>query len=216
MSALLLLALLIGIRHAFEPDHLAAVLAVSAQSNSITATARQGAIWGIGHTITLFMFSMLLLGMQIEINESIFLSFELLVGLVLILMGINVINNTQILFSKKSNNYSAISNKYSRGTILSLKALGIGLLHGAAGSGVIIAIVSTTIDSIYLKFAYIALFSIGLILCMALLSMVVSMPAQRRINLVSKKQFKIIIGGTAIIIGLYMLYTSGIQMHTLV
>lgn len=216
MSALLLLALLIGIRHAFEPDHLAAVLAVSAQSNSITATARQGAIWGIGHTITLFVFSMLLLGMQIEINESIFLSFELLVGLVLILMGINVINNTQILFSKKSNNYSVISNKYSRGTILSLKALGIGLLHGAAGSGVIIAIVSTTIDSIYLKFAYIALFSIGLIFCMALLSMVVSMPAQRRINLISKKQFKIIIGGTAIIIGLYMLYTSGIQMHTLV
>ncbi len=216
MSALLLLALLIGIRHTFEPDHLAAVLAVSAQSNSITATARQGAIWGIGHTITLFVFSMLLLGMQVEIDSSIFLSLELLVGLVLILMGIDVINNTHILFGKKSSSNSTISGKHSRGTHLSLKALGVGLLHGAAGSGVIVAIVSTTIDSIYLKFAYIALFSVGLIFSMALLSMLVSMPAQRRINLISKKQFKIFVGGIAIIIGLHMLYTSGSQIHTLV
>lgn len=216
MSALLLFALLIGIRHTLEPDHLAAVLAVSAQSNSITATARQGAIWGIGHTITLFVFSMLLLGMQIEIDKSIFLSLELLVGLVLILMGIDVINNTRILFSKKFDRYSATSKEHNRGSLLTLKALGIGLLHGAAGSGVIIAIVSTTIDSIYLKFAYIALFSVGLIFSMALLSMLVSMPAQRRINLISKKQFKIIIGSVGIIIGLHMLYTSGLQMHTLV
>ena len=216
MSALLLLALLIGIRHSLEPDHLAAVLALSAQSNSITATARQGAIWGVGHTITLFVFSMLLLGMQIEIDESVFLSLELLVGLVLIVMGFNIINNTQILFSKKPNGNSVASSKHNRGSLLSLKALGIGLLHGAAGSSVIIAIVSTTIDSIYLKFAYIALFSVGLIFCMALLSMLVSMPAQRRLNLISKKQFKIIIGSIAIIIGLNMLYTSGLQMHTLV
>lgn len=216
MTALLLLALLIGIRHTFEPDHLAAVLTVSAQSNSITATAKQGAIWGIGHSITLFVFSMLFMGMQIEIDKSVYLSFELLVGCVLILMGYDVIKNTKYFSGDAYSAYSQSTGRNRHDSFLSLKALAIGLLHGAAGSGVIIAIVTTTIDSIYLKFVYIALFSIGLIICMALLSMLVSMPTQRRINLLPKKRFKIIIGGVAIIIGLKMLYTSGLQINTLI
>ena len=216
MTALLILALLFGIRHALEPDHIAAVLTVSAQSNSITATAKQGAIWGVGHTITLFVFSMLFLGMQIEIDKSVYLSCELFVGLILLLMGFGIIKDTKNRPEKGTDHFAKPIGKFHRKTNLSLKALGIGLLHGAAGSGVIIAIVTTSIDSIYLKFAYIALFSIGLILSVALLSMLVSMPTQRQLKLVPAKYFKFIIGSAAIIIGLKMLCTSGLQINTLI
>lgn len=216
MTLLILLTITIGIRHSFEPDHVAAVLAVSSQENSISATAKQGALWGIGHTITLFFFSMVLMGLKIELNESIFVLFESIIGLVLIWMGIVVINKSKLLFNNRKDESAKISiapENYK--TKLSIKSLSIGLLHGAAGSGVIIALLTTTIDSTYLKFAYIALFSIGLIISMSLLSILMTMPLHRRIKFIPIKYFKIITGTLAILIGVKMLYQCSIQINTL-
>jgi hypothetical protein len=216
MTLLMLLAITIRIHHSFEPDHVAAVLAVSSQENSISATAKQGALWGIGHTITLFFFSMVLMGLKIELNESIFVLFESIIGLVLIWMGIVVINKSKLLFNNRKDESAKISiapeNYKSK---LSIKSLSIGLLHGAAGSGVIIALLTTTIDSTYLKFAYIALFSIGLIISMSLLSILMTMPLHRRIKFIPIKYFKIITGTLAILIGVKMLYQCSIQINTL-
>lgn len=216
MTILLVLTIILGIRHAFEPDHIATVLTVSTESNSLSATAKQGAIWGIGHTITLLFFSMILLGLQIEINKSVFVFFELLAGAVLVWMGVDVIKKAKILFTKKSTRYShtAITADNNK-TILSLKTLGIGLLHGAAGSGLIVALITTTIDSIYLKFTYIVLFSIGLIICMSFLSILMTMPMHRRVKFIPFKYFKIIAGTLAIIVGMKMLYTSSTLLNML-
>ena len=56
MNSLLLLGFLIGMRHALDADHLAAVAAISTRRNSIRATMHHGAVWGLGHTLTLFLF----------------------------------------------------------------------------------------------------------------------------------------------------------------
>lgn len=216
MTLLILLAITIGIRHSFEPDHVAAVLAVSSQENSMSATAKQGALWGIGHTITLFFFSMVLMGLKIELNESVFVLFESIIGLVLIWMGIVVINKSKLLFNNRKNERAKISiTPENYKTKLSLKSLSIGLLHGAAGSGVIIALLTTTIDSTYLKFTYIALFSLGLIISMSLLSILMTMPLHRRIKFIPIKYFKAITGTLAILIGVKMLYQCSIQINTL-
>ncbi len=216
MTLLFILAISIGIRHAFEPDHMAAVLTVSTQSNSLSATAKQGAIWGVGHTITLFIFSMILMGLDIKIDGSVFVFFEFIVGIVLIWMGLDVINKSKILLHArvKKNTNSLMKTKNDE-TKLSLKLLSVGLLHGAAGSGVIIALVSTTIDSIYLKFTYIALFSIGLILSMSLLSMLMTMPLHSRVKIIPFRYFKVITGTLALLIGMKILYQSSAQIGTL-
>ena len=216
MTLLLLLAITIGIRHSFEPDHVAAVLAVSSQENSISATAKQGALWGIGHTITLFFFSMVLMGLKIELNENIFVLFEFIIGLVLIWMGLVVVNKPKLLFNNKKNEHTKhrISSENHKAK-LSLKSLSVGLLHGAAGSGVIIALLTTTIDSIYLKFTYIALFSVGLIISMSLLSLLMTMPLHRRIKFIPMRYFNIITGTVAILIGVKMLYQCSMQINTL-
>ena len=215
MTILLILIIIVGVRHAFEPDHIVAVLAISTESNSLTATAKQGAIWGIGHTITLLLFSMMLLGMKIQINESVFIIFEFIVGLVLIIMGIDVIRKAKIFFSNTKNDTSTKQKYTCNEARLSLKALGVGLLHGAAGSGLIIALVTTTIDSVYLKFTYIALFSVGLIICMSLLSIFLSMPLHRRIKFIPFRRFKYLAGACAILVGMNMLYQSGLQINAL-
>jgi len=216
MTLLFILAITIGIRHAFEPDHMAAVLTVSTQSNSLSATAKQGAIWGVGHTITLFIFSMVLMGLNIKIDGSVFLLFEFIIGLVLIWMGLDVVNKSKVLFygGETKNTKSSVHPKNDE-TKLSLKLLSVGLLHGAAGSGVIIALITTTIDSIYLKFTYIALFSIGLIICMSLLSILMTMPLHRRMKIIPFRYFKAITGTLALLIGMKILYQSSAQIGTL-
>lgn len=216
MTVLFILAITIGIRHAFEPDHVAAVLTISTQSNSLTATAKQGAIWGVGHTITLLIFSMMLMGLQIEIDTSVYVFFEFIIGAVLIWMGVDVVKKAKTLFIDSINEdirpaIASANNKIK----LSLKALSVGLLHGAAGSGVIIAIITTTIDSIYLKFTYIGLFSIGLIISMSLLSILMTMPLRRRIKFIPFRYFKVATGTLAILIGMKILYQSAIQINTL-
>jgi uncharacterized membrane protein len=216
MTLLFILAITIGIRHAFEPDHLAAVLTVSTQSNSLSATAKQGAIWGVGHTITLFIFSMILMGLKIEIDGNVFVLFEFIIGLVLIWMGIDVVNKSKtLIYGRANKNIKKEIAPENNKTKLSLKSLAVGLLHGAAGSGVIIALITTTIDSIYLKFTYIALFSIGLIISMSLLSILMTMPLHRSIKFIPFRYFKIITGSLAILIGMKILYQSSAQISTL-
>lgn len=217
MTILLILGLIIGIRHSLEPDHVAAVLVLSTQSKSLSATAKQGAMWGIGHTITLLIFSMMLIGLQIKIGESVFILFEVAAGLIVIMMGFDALNKTRNIYYQRKNEKgnAAITEAHNK-TKLSLRALGIGLLHGAAGSGVIIALVTTTLDSIYLKFTYIALFSIGLILSMALLSLLMSIPLYRGIKYLHTRYLQIATGTLAILIGMKILYDFGAQMNTLI
>ena len=215
MTILLLLVITIGIRHAFEPDHIAAVLTISAQSDSLTATAKQGAIWGFGHSITLFIFSLILVGMQIKIDASVFITFECLVGIALIFMGISVIKNYNITRTNKDKYKNNTRWMIAQENKLSLKTFLIGLLHGAAGSGVIITIITSKFDTMSLKFTYIAVFSIFLIISMALLSILMSMPIQRKINFIPLRYFNIGIGAIAIFVGVKMLYAFSVQLNAL-
>ena len=217
MTILLLLGLILGIRHALEPDHVAAVLALSTQSRSLSATAKQGVMWGVGHTITLIIFSMMLIGLQIKIDQSVFILFEVAAGIIIIMMGFDVINKTRKLYSERSNEHkNIVATEPLHNTRLSLRALGIGLLHGAAGSSVIIALVTTTLDSIYLKFTYIALFSVGLILSMSLLSLLISVPLHRGTKYFPSRHIQIFTGTLAILVGIKILYDFSTQINTLV
>ncbi len=216
MTILIILAIVIGIRHAFEPDHVAAVLTVSTQSNSLSATATQGALWGVGHTITLVLFSMMLIGLQIEISDSVFITFEFIVGIILILMGIDVLKKLKLQYDSGESIKSHTKYVKNNKTRLSLKIMGVGLLHGAAGSGVIIALITTSIESIYLKFAYIAIFSLGLIFCMSLLSILMSIPLHIQFKLVHLRYIKAAAGTLAILVGMKMLYQTSIQISALI
>ena len=56
MISIIVLGFLIGIQHAMEADHVAAVASLATRSRSVAATVRQGIAWGTGHAITLFLF----------------------------------------------------------------------------------------------------------------------------------------------------------------
>ena len=86
---LLVLGLLLGLSHAFEADHVAAVAVLSSRSNNIRHATALGAWWGIGHTFTLFVLGLLVLAFKVTIPETVSLSLEFIVGMMLIVLGID-------------------------------------------------------------------------------------------------------------------------------
>ncbi|MBI4267404.1 MAG: urease accessory protein UreH [Chloroflexi bacterium] len=86
--AILALGLLLGVRHAFDTDHLVAVTTIVGEYRNPLRAIWIGVSWGLGHTTTLFLAGEILLFLNVHIPERLALSFEFLVGVMLILLGI--------------------------------------------------------------------------------------------------------------------------------
>ncbi len=91
MSGILLLGLLIGMQHAMEADHVAAVSSIATGSRSVRRIATHGAVWGFGHTLTLVAVTGAVILLGTTLNETLTLGLELAVGIMLILLGGHVL-----------------------------------------------------------------------------------------------------------------------------
>ena len=213
LSLILVLSLLVGVRHAMEPDHVAALLTFSNQSRSVSASVKQGTIWSLGHSMTLIIFSVALMVFEIEVNEQAFVWFELIVGIIIILMSFELIYDRRILSVRNGVNRKLrrkISHRffYSNSRVQHpLRAFGVGLVHGAAGSGVIIALATTMLDSMYLKLGYIILFSIGLTIGVFFLSIALkSSIFIANKNVKSNKYVSIALSTMILLVGVKLIY----------
>src|SRR5579885_2335404 len=82
-----LLGLAMGLRHALDPDHLVAVSVMVAETGSFRPAARVGALWGIGHTLTLLILGVPLLLLRMQLPQKVQAGLEGLVGIALIALG---------------------------------------------------------------------------------------------------------------------------------
>ena len=87
----LLFGLLMGLRHALEVDHVAAVASLAARSAEARRIVGLGALWGLGHTLTLFTFGMMVLLLDAVIPQRLALSLELAVGVLLVILGGDIV-----------------------------------------------------------------------------------------------------------------------------
>lgn len=195
MMTLLFLGFLIGMRHALEADHVAAVASLSTASQSMSNTIRQGAAWGLGHTITLFLFGSIVIFMNSVMPERIAFWLEFTVGIMLIGLGIDVIrrmvrdrvhfhahkhSNEQAHFHAHSHagegDHTGSTHQHTHKSSFPVKALLVGLMHGMAGSAALILLTLETIESPWVGMLYMALFGIGSMAGMAALSFVIAIP----------------------------------------
>ncbi len=195
MISLLFLGFIIGMRHALEADHLAAVATLASRSTSLRHSLKHGAAWGLGHTLTLFLFGGLVLAMDSAIPADIARMLEAAVGIMLVLLGADVIRRVirqrihyhvhrhgseRAHFHAHSHagegDHAHSDHAHSHDHDFPLRALLVGLVHGMAGSAALILLTLETVESAALGLAYIALFGIGSIAGMALLSVVISVP----------------------------------------
>ena len=231
MISILFFGFLLGMRHAVEADHIAAVASLSSRSKSIREGMRQGAAWGLGHTLTLFLFGSIVLFVANIVPEQVVRGIEFAVGIMLIILGADVLRHVirdRVHFhshthpqpdgvgkrhfhahshkGEKRHTHNAASHQHSHPQGFPLRALLVGLMHGMAGSAALILLTLQTLSSPWLGLVYIALFGVGSIVGMALFSVVISVPlrAARHMTLLYNG-FQTAIGVATIGLGLFIL-----------
>ncbi len=199
--SILLLGFLIGMRHAVEADHVAAVASLTTKNNSLAMAIKQGAVWGMGHTLTLFLVGTTVLLMESVIPVHLVQSLELIVGVMLVLLGVDVLyrlwkrrihfhlhkhNNGVVHFHahshKKETQHNPQKHHHQHPVGFPFRALFIGLMHGLAGSAALILLTLQSVQSPLLGMLYILLFGLGSIVGMAVLSAVIAIPLHYSAN----------------------------------
>src|SRR4026207_2277359 len=88
------LGLLLGIQHALDPDHLIAVSTIVSEQKNFKWASLIGAFWGLGHTTTLFLVGLLVIGLRVTISNSVAAGLAFLVAIMLGRLGANVLGRT--------------------------------------------------------------------------------------------------------------------------
>lgn len=194
MFSVLILGLLLGLQHAVEADHLAAVASLTTRDSNLRDAARQGTAWGLGHSLTLLLFGGTVLLIDGVIGERMSLLLESAVGLMLILLGADVLwrlwrkrvhfhvhsHDTETHFHAHSHSslvsHAADPHQHRHKRKLPLRSLIVGMVHGMAGSAALIVFALGSVQSIWEGLAYIAIFGIGSIVGMTALAVSISLP----------------------------------------
>ena len=196
MLEILFIGFLLGMRHAIESDHVAAVASLVTHTSSISESIRLGSAWGVGHTITLFIFGSVVMLLDSMIPEQIAMMLEFMVAIMLVILGLDVLRRAM----QKHLHFHA--HRHQNGTVhfhahihadnavdtdnghehkhaphpFPLRALLVGIMHGMAGSAALIVLTLQSVHSFSMGLIYISLFGIGSIAGMALLSIAIILP----------------------------------------
>ena len=166
----LFFAMLAGLGHAFEPDHLLAVGNLISRRDTLAEALRDGVYWGLGHTTMLVVVGSIILLGRVTVLTSGY--FEAAVGLLLVVMGISRLREQ-----------CRPPAKVRPGTTPSRAAFAVGLLHGLAGSGALVLMVMSEIRNVWLSVLYFAVFGIGSIVGMFIVAGLCSVPFTRRMKI---------------------------------
>ena len=178
---------LLGMRHALEPDHLAAVSTLVTGERNGYQAAFLGACWGLGHTSALIAVGAVLVVLRAEMPVRIADAFEFCVALMLIGLGLRAI----CLAARQGPSgpahvhhhgqtvhvhHGAPAHIHIGAWTLARRPLLVGAVHGLAGSGALTALVLTTLPTTAARLTYMVLFGLGSTLGMAALSGLLGWP----------------------------------------
>jgi nitrile hydratase accessory protein len=205
------LGTLLGMRHALEPDHLAALSVLLTGERSVRKAAWLGVYWGIGHTLTLLAAGTLLVMLRAEMPPTASDLLACAVALMLVGFGFRAIYLSASpvpVGPTHSHLHGATQRSASVGRwTLARRPLLVGAVHGLAGSGALTALVMATIPSMGARLTYLGLFGIGSTLGMAALSGLLGWPIARvGTHGVVARSISLAVGSISIMLGVYWGY----------
>lgn len=179
------LAFLLGLRHATEPDHVAAVATLVPEQRNAQRAMQLGAAWGLGHCLAILACGGGLLLLRLNMSERVSDWLELTVsGLLLVLGTRSLLRALKKPSAEHKHKHGATEHAHSTSSHSRRKSLLIGLLHGAAGSGSLTALVFANMSSLRAGLAYLFCFGAGSLLGMAALAGLAGAP----LRLISQRQ----------------------------
>jgi len=231
LLAALGLGMVLGLRHALDPDHVVAVSTIVREYKNPLRSFWVGVSWGLGHTTTLLLIGVVIIALRLTIPDRLALLLEFFVGIMLVGLGAQVIYN----FRKKrvhkhlhGHQESAHHHFHShlqdpshtpkhhevRGIgkpFLRKKSYLIGAVHGLAGSAALTLLVLASIESPLAGMVYILLFGVGSVLSMGIMTIFISLPfafsANRLPGLNAATQVSV--GTLSVLFGGFLIYEIG-------
>ncbi len=204
--AVAVLGLVLGMRHATDADHVVAVTTIVSRERSTVSAMIIGALWGLGHTITITGVGAAIILFKMRISPRLGLTMELLVACMLILLG--ALNLTGLMarvmkrissgthahlimgrlmvhtHRRKDDAPEQREGKILRprhwsqqlGLFHMVRPVVVGIVHGLAGSAAVALLVLTTISQPQWAIAYLFVFGVGTILGMMLITSAIALP----------------------------------------
>lgn len=157
---------LLGVRHAVDPDHVVAVTAIATGQQSVRRATWIGALWGVGHTLTILLVGGAIILFRIAIPPRLGLAFEFVVGIVLIVLGVA----------------NLVSRDHTHTTPSGARPLIVGMVHGLAGSAAVALIVLAAVRDPRWALGYLLLFGVGTIIGMMAVTTAIAVPATLAAN----------------------------------
>jgi hypothetical protein len=148
-------------RHATDADHVVAVTTIVSDRASLWSASAVGALWGIGHTVTILLVGGAIVVFRLTIPPRLGLAMEFAVALMLIALGV----------------MNLLRGQRSRSAPSTARPVIVGFVHGLAGSAFIALLVVAAVPGAWLGLGYLALFGLGTIAGMALITLTIAVPS---------------------------------------
>jgi ABC-type nickel/cobalt efflux system permease component RcnA len=204
----LALGFVLGLRHALDADHLAAVSTFASEEKSLLRSSMIGISWGMGHTAALLVFGLAVAAFRLALTPRLAQVLEFIVGLMLIGLGANVLFKLWkgSALHAHSHSHDGVEHKHLHVHVAeprhehphqhqhrTLRVGGrpfmVGVVHGLAGTAALMMLVVGTLPSLLLAAIYILVFGVGSIGGMVVMSVLISVPlaiAASRLRMVER------------------------------
>jgi len=177
-------------RHALEPDHLAAVSTLVTEEDDPRSGLWLGAFWGLGHTLSLLVMGLLLALFRTTLSDRLSVAFELLVSAMLLFLGARALLRARAEMAHgpvEEHTHGGLPHVHpGRAAHVHLgrrayavRPLVVGVVHGLAGSGALTALVLAGFETNLERLAYTFVFGGGSVLGMGLLTGIAGWPLAR-------------------------------------
>jgi hypothetical protein len=180
LLSILALGFFLGMRHATDSDHVVAVTTIVSREKSVLSASLVGALWGLGHTLTILLVGGAIILFGVVLPARIGLTMELSVALMLVVLGVlNVAGFRREVQAIKAAHHGDEEEKRSPlglGRYQALRSLIVGTVHGLAGSAAVALLVLATIRNAAWGILYLLLFGAGTVAGMMLITSALAVP----------------------------------------
>jgi hypothetical protein len=224
----------LGLKHATEADHLAAVSTILSDRKSLWSASLIGGLWGLGHTISLLLAGLAVIVLHFEISAHLAKGLEFCVALMLVGLGLDSLRKLarggqlhlhahrhggrlhlhphvhDSAHAHAPHQHSAEAHSH-HGLGIGPRPLVIGMMHGLAGSGALMLLVLSTISSAWVSMSYILVFGCGSIGGMILMSLFLGLPFHLTARRFGRMEWALrgVAGFFSLSFGVFMIYQIG-------
>jgi high-affinity nickel permease len=217
--SILFLGFFLGMRHATDADHVVAVTNIVTQQRSIRSVAWTGVLWGIGHSLTVFVVGAAISCFGLVVSKRLGLGLDFSVAVMLIVLGLLNLNAAFRWFGSTRDHGSPDAEEMARlNRWLALFSIGspfrpllIGVVHGLAGSAAVALLVLPLLRDAAGAITYLLVFGVGTIVGMVLITAAIAAPIRYAAehSLCWHRVLGGLAGATSFCLGAFLVYHIG-------